>query len=118
VIRAKRGFVLLVAFAAVTAAATTAVTATATSTAALFAGTSFVDSQAAAFDLFQVEGLDRCLSLVALGHFDESEALAAAGVAVLNDLCALDAPMLGEERFQALTRNVVTQIPDIQSRTH
>ena len=39
-------------------------------------------------------------------------------IAVLNDLSTLDPAVLREERLQALTRDIVTQISDIESRTH
>ena len=63
-------------------------------------------------------GKSGCLSLAAIIHLDETKAFAAAGVAVLNDLSTLDPAVLREERLQALTRDIVTQISDIESRTH
>ena len=83
--------------AAAPAAATTAAVATAAAAAtarAVFAGLGLVDGQGAAVVLLAVEGGDGGLGLVVAAHLDEAEALAPAGVAVLDDFGALDGAVL------------------------
>jgi len=121
--------VRLVASAAVPspAAATTATTAAiapaaaataATAAATLFPWASFVDRQAATVYFLQVQCLNGCLSLSVVGHFDETEALAAARVAVLNDRRIFHLAKLGKELFQALAGDTVSQVSNILSRSH
>src|SRR5262245_8422466 len=76
--------------AAVTATATTTAAAEATATGALFAGLGFVDGEGAAAVFLAVHRRDRGLGLGVAAHLDESEALGASGVAVVDDLRALD----------------------------
>jgi hypothetical protein len=105
----------LVAFAA-TAAVPAAPTAAAA--AALFAGPGFVDRQRAAIDFFLVQAGDRCLSLAIIRHFDKTEALAATGVPVHDNLGALNAAKFGEQRFQALVVSIVTEVSNVQASSH
>jgi hypothetical protein len=100
-----------------TAAATTATT-TAEAATALFARAGFVDGQGATVVLLPVEGGNRGLGLVVVAHFDEPEALAAAGVPVVDDLGGCDRPIRAEELFQLGAVNTIGQITDVQLLTH
>jgi len=104
--------------AAASATATATATITTTAAAPLFARASFVDGQRATIDFFLIQALDRSLGLAVVGHFDKAKTLAAARVAIHADLGALHPPELGEERFQALIRDVVTEVSDVESRSH
>jgi hypothetical protein len=104
--------------AAASAAATTATIAASAAATALFARASFVHGQAATINLFEVEGLNGCLSLAIVVDFDEAKSFAAAGVTVLDDSRVLDLAKLRKELFQTLARNAVSQIPNIQSHAH
>ena len=101
--------------AAVTTAATTTVAA---ATAAWFTGPSLVDGQPAAVDLLVMERLDRRLCFLIAAHLHEAEALAAAGVAVVDDLDALHAPELREQLLQFGVADLVGQVPDIKFLAH
>src|SRR5436190_10858138 len=105
------------ATAAVAASATTTTAAT-TSSAALFAGPGFVDSQAAAINFLQVERLNGSLGLAVVVHFDKAKTLAASGITVLNDRRIFHLAKLREELLQALARDAVSQITNIQSHSH
>src|SRR5271166_4472966 len=85
---------------AATGATAAAVTAAATATATRFAWLGLVDCQPAPVILLVVQALDRRLSLCFGVHFDESEPLATTSVTVLDDLCALHGPELGEPSFE------------------
>lgn len=90
-----------VSAAATTAASTVATTASATSTTtAFFAGASFVDRQLTAAVILLVQVADRLVGRVFIGHLDEPETFAPAGVPVLDDLSTLHRAKLAEHRFQ------------------
>src|SRR5271157_2116017 len=89
-----------IAASATAAAGATATAVTAAATATRFAWLGLVDCQPAPVILLVVQALDRRLSLCFGVHLDESEPLAATGVTVLDDLCALHGPELGEPSFE------------------
>jgi hypothetical protein len=74
--------------AATATAATTAVSATATAATRVLSRTSFVDRQRTAIMFGVVEIVDRVLRVLSILHFDESETLAPAGIAILDHLSA------------------------------
>ena len=91
------------AAAATEAASTTATAAESAATAAattaagtFFAWACFIDGEGAAVVLLAVEGSNRRGCFLVARHFDETEALAAAGVPVVDDLCGNHLPVLGE----------------------
>src|SRR5215210_5163879 len=90
--------------AAAAAAATTAVAAAAaaaaTAAGTVLTGPGFVDGEGPAAVLLAVERGDGRLGLVIVRHFDEPEALAAAGVPVVDDLGGDDLPVLTKQLFQ------------------
>ncbi|CAA9405275.1 MAG: hypothetical protein AVDCRST_MAG64-1945 [uncultured Phycisphaerae bacterium] len=102
-----------VAAAAATAAAAT-VPAAAAATRAVLTRLGHVDGQVAAVDVLAVQGVDRGLGLLVGAHLDEAEALAAAGVPVADDLCALHRTVLREELLEIRAGRVVAQVPDVQ----
>ena len=106
--------------AAVATSATTAaaVAATTAATRAIFLGLGFVDGQCAAVVILTVERGDRGLRFLIRPHLDESEALAAAGITVGNDLGGLDAAVLAEELFQVRAADVVAQVPHVKLAAH
>jgi hypothetical protein len=81
-----------------TAAATTTVPATTTAAAAtLFARTRFIDGESAATVFVAIECLDGGLGLGIVCHHDKAKTLAAARVAVVDDLSRNDLPVSGEK---------------------
>jgi hypothetical protein len=60
-----------------------------------------------------VEGGDRSLGFVVAAHFDESESLAAAGVAIVDDLRRNHLAMLAEQLFQLGAIDFIAQVADI-----
>jgi hypothetical protein len=50
-----------------------------------FAGARFVDTKVASLDLFAVEGFDRFIGRIVVGHFDKAETLRAAGLSVVDN---------------------------------
>jgi hypothetical protein len=103
---------------AVTAAATAAVTAAATTAAAFLAWTSFVDRQGPALDFLAVQaGYGRPGFLIA-AHLDEPKSLAAAGVAVGDDLRAADRTESREQLLQVGATDTVAQISNVQLPSH
>jgi hypothetical protein len=95
------------AAAAATAAVTTATpaatataesTATTAATGAFFLGSGFIDGQGATVVLLTVEGRDGGLGLFVGRHLDKTEPLAAAGVAIVDDL-GRDNCAVGSEKF-------------------
>ena len=63
---------------------------------AIFLGLGFIDSQGAAAMFLAVEGGDSRLSFAVAAHLDKAEALALAGVAIGDDLCAVHGPVRGK----------------------
>ncbi len=86
--------------ATVAAAATTTTTTTVAAAAARLAGFRLVHIQGAAVVFFFVEAADGLLSSVIVGHFDKTEALAAAGISILNDFGAVDFAERSKQLFQ------------------
>ena len=103
------------AAAASTAVATSAATSTA---AALFARLGFIDGERAPVVLFAVEGGNGALGVIIVGHLDEPEPLAAAGVAIADNLGALNGAKLTEQLLQRRTVHAVAEVPDVQTLTH
>src|SRR5205823_13634084 len=90
----------------------------ATAARALFARLSLVDGQRTTAVVLAVLGGDRGLRLGVAAHFHESEALAATGVTVGDDLRALHGAVLGEELLQRRAIDVVAHVSDIQLLAH
>jgi cell wall-associated NlpC family hydrolase len=86
-----------VAAAAAAAAATTAATKSAT---ARFARLGFIDGEGSAFIILAIESGDRGLRLGVAPHFHEAEALAAAGIPVIDDFRALHGAMCREQLLE------------------
>src|SRR5947209_5341436 len=86
--------------AAASASATAAAVATAAAAAAVFARAGFVDGQGAAVVLLAVERRDGGVGLGVIGHLHEPEALALAGVPVVDDLGGNHLPVLSEHLLQ------------------
>jgi hypothetical protein len=101
-----------------TAATTTTVPATTTAAATLFARTCFVDGESAATVLVTVERLYGGIGLGIVGHFDKAKTLAAARVAIVDDLCRNNLPVSSEKLLKLRAINAVAQIPHIQLLTH
>jgi hypothetical protein len=106
--------------AAATAAAATTVTASAATTAAatIFLRASFVDGQRATVVLRLVQVLGRFASAIFIFHLDEAKALAAARVAVHDDLRTADNAVLAEEFFENLVGDTVAQVTNVQLLSH
>jgi hypothetical protein len=103
---------------ATTAATATAVPTTTAATAPAFLGLGFVDSEGAAIMFLAVDSRDGCLRFSIGAHFDETEALASAGVAVCDDLSALHGAVRSKELFQSGAIDVVAHISNIQFLAH
>jgi hypothetical protein len=84
--------------AAATAATESATTAAAATTAAtaFFTRPGFVDGQGASAVLLAVEGCNGSLRFLVVGHFDESETFAPAGVPIVDDLGGNHLPVSAE----------------------
>ena len=65
-----------------------------------------------------VDSRDGCLRFGIGAHFDETEALASAGVAVSDDLSALHGAVRSKELFQSGAIDVVAHISNIQFLAH
>jgi hypothetical protein len=105
--------------AATTTAATTEPTAATTaSTTAVFARAGFVDGEGTSAVLLTIEGRNRRLGFVIRAHLDEAEALAAAGVTVVDDLRGDHSPVLTKQLLQFRAIHLVAQISNIQLLTH
>jgi hypothetical protein len=104
---------------ATSAASTTSAAVTTTTTAAsVFARLGLVDGQASAVVILVVEAVNRGQGLGLGVHLDESESLAPAGVAVLNDLGALDGAELREQLLKLRAVDLIGQITNIQLLAH
>jgi hypothetical protein len=95
------------------AAAESTSAAAAAATATLFARLGFVHGQRSATMFLAVQGCNCSLCLGIGGHFHETKAFASAGVAVRDDLGALDGPMDRKEGLQCRAIHVVAQITNI-----
>ena len=100
--------------AAAATAAEAAATAAAATTAAIFARLGLVDGQGATVVLLAVQGGNRRRGFFSRGHFDESEALAAAGVAIGDDLGRGDGAVLGEHLLQIGSAYGIGQVSNVQ----
>src|SRR4051794_3243278 len=109
----SRGALALVAVPAATAAAELATATAAAATGAVFLGLGLIDGEVAAVVGLAVEGGDGGLRLGVAAHLDEAEALAAAGVAVLDDFRALDGAVLREQLLEVRAGGVVAEIADV-----
>src|SRR5438067_1113705 len=98
------------AAATTTATEPTAATTAAAATRALFARAGFVDGQGATVVLLAVECRDGGRRLVIVRHLDEAEPLAAAGVAVVDDLCRDDLAVGAEQLFEFRAIDFVAQV--------
>jgi hypothetical protein len=96
---------------ATVAAATT--TATAATSTAFFAGTGFVDGQRPTAMFLAVEGVDCVLGFFIGRHLDESESLAAAGIAIIDDLRRNHLAVLAKQLLQLGAINLVAQVANI-----
>src|SRR5207237_1215092 len=99
-----------------TAPATTAATAKPAPT--IFLGTRFVDGQRAAVVLLPIQGGDRGRRFLVRGHLDKAEALAPAGVAIVDNLGAGHLTVLPKQLFEIRAGHVVAQIPHVKLLTH
>src|SRR5438105_4051197 len=101
------------AIAAAGSAASSAVVAAASGSRTRLARLGLVDGESAAVLLLAVERCDGALRLGVAAHLDEAEALAPAGVAILDDFGALHVAVRGAHRLQVRTGDVVTEISDV-----
>src|SRR5688500_5195617 len=104
--------------AATAAAAEPAPTTAATAATAIFARACFVDGEGAAAVLLAVQRRDCGRGLVIVGHLDEPETLAPAGVPVVDVLGGHDLAVLPEELLQLRAIDAVAQVADVQLLTH
>src|SRR4051794_18483993 len=79
----------------------------------LFARLRLIDGQRATGIVQTVKRRDRGLGLGILAHLDKAEALAAARVAIVDDLRALHGPVRREQLFQRGVVDVVAQIANV-----
>ncbi|HEY1683207.1 MAG TPA: hypothetical protein VGG19_00470 [Tepidisphaeraceae bacterium] len=97
-----------------TAATTTAATkSTAAATGAVFTGLGFVNGECTSHVLLAIKGCNSRLGFIIARHFDEPEALAAAGVPIADDLRALYGSMRAKQSLESRAIDVVAQIPHI-----
>jgi hypothetical protein len=68
--------------------------------------------------LLAVERGNRRVRFGVAGHLDEAKALAATGVAVIDDLRRHHLAVLAKQLFQLRAIDVIAQIPDVQLLTH
>src|SRR5262245_39413374 len=90
----------LVAPSAAVATTSTATTAAATAAATIFARARFVHGEGAAVMFFEIQAFDRGRRLGIGAHLNETEAFAAAGVAIHDHLGTLHAAKLGKQLVQ------------------
>ncbi len=86
---------------AATASATTKSTSATATTGPLFLGPGFIDGQGATVVLLAVQGSDGGFGLFVGGHFDKSESLAPARVAIVDDLSRHHRAVCGEKFLQS-----------------
>jgi hypothetical protein len=86
---------------------------TAAAAATPFTRLGLIDSQGAVSLGLAVHGLDGRLGLGVAAHLDKAEALAAAGVAVLDDLRAADGAVLREPLLEVRARHTVLEIANV-----
>ena len=101
-----------------------ATTAAATTTAATTTATTFctragdVDREGATVVVLTVQRFDRCIRFSVVGHLDETKALAAAGVAIIDDLGTVDLSKLREQFLKPRIVNRVREISDVEFLAH
>jgi hypothetical protein len=98
---------------AASSAATESTAPAAAASAALFARTGFIDGESAPAVLLSIQGGDGGLGFFIGAHFDEPEALASAGVAVVDDLRRHDGPVLTEQLLEFRAIDLIAEVPDI-----
>src|ERR1700674_3283978 len=103
---------------ATTVAAPSTTTTAATTAWTILSRPSFVHRQWATVVLFFIEAFDRGPSRVIVRHFDESETLASARVAILNHLRAAHRAELCKQFFQIGIRHFIREIANIQLLAH
>src|SRR5258708_5353269 len=89
------------------AAELTATPATTTAACPIFLRLGFVHGQGATVVLLPVQGRNGGLSFGIAAHLDKAKALASAGVAIVDDLRALDSAMRAEELFECRAIDIV-----------
>ena len=102
--------------AAVTTAAATATTAaesTATATGSGFARFGFIDRQTTALEFTIVQRFDSRKGLFVAVHFNKAESTASSGLAVFENLCGDDAPILGEQLVEVRTCGTERQVANV-----
>jgi hypothetical protein len=68
--------------------------------------------------LLAVQGGDRRLGLVIAGHLHESESLAAARIAIVDDLGRHHLTVRAKQLFEFRAIDAVAQVPDVKLLTH
>ncbi len=96
---------------AVAATAASASVAAATTSAALRLGASFVDVDGASADLGAVERRDGFLAVLVAGHFHETEAAGAAGIAIGHDAYAVYLSVTLKQLPQFILTGVEAEVP-------
>lgn len=99
---------LVTSSATATATASVATTTAAATTATFRLGAGFVHGQRAAVVFGTVDAVDGRCRFAVTGHLDETEALASAGVAVIDDFGAFDCAELSEQLIEIIARDVKT----------
>lgn len=77
------------------------------------ARTGFVDADCATIQWVFIEGLNRLLPLIGVGHLDKSKAFGATGFPIHDDVGAQDLTMGRKGREEILGSDVVGQITDV-----
>ena len=104
------------AAAAVTTAATAATTAAESAAAAAgtgFARFGFIDRQTTALEFTIVQRFDSRKGLFVAVHFNKAESTASSGLAVFENLCGDDAPILGEQLVEVRTCGTERQVANV-----
>jgi hypothetical protein len=106
--------------AAAAAASATKATASATTTAitAIFARTSFIDSQIATVKFLTVKLGDSCLAFFFRGHLHKAEATRTTGITVFNNGSRLNCACLGKQLLQILARSLKSEIANVKFHRH
>jgi sulfite reductase alpha subunit-like flavoprotein len=100
--------------AAVTTAAATATTAAeSTATGSGFARFGFIDRQTTALEFTIVQRFDSRKGLFVAVHFNKAESTASSGLAVFENLCGDDAPILGEQLVEVRTCGTERQVANV-----
>lgn len=83
-----------------------------------FAGLRLVDGQSTTVIFLAVHAIDGCLRLGIIGHFHETKALGAAGVAVGDDPGRVNLAELREKFIEFCVGDCVAQVANIQILAH